>query len=62
MKVTYNQAREVEESLRTYISKIETNHNNIINELRNEQTNKIEAMNDYKCKNDEISKLKTELH
>lgn len=62
MKVTYNQAREVEESLRTYISKIETNHNNIINELRNEQTNKIEVMNDYKCKNDEITKLKTELH
>lgn len=61
LKVSYEQSREVEESLRTYIDKIENNHNHIITELRQEQANKIEILNDYKIKNDEISKLKTEL-
>jgi len=61
LKVSYEQSREVEESLRTYILKIENNHNQIINELKQEQANKIEILNDYKIKNDEISKLKTEL-
>lgn len=57
-----HQAREVENSLRNYIEKIESNQNHIINELREEQANKIEVLNDCKIKNEEIAKLKTELN
>ena len=56
------QDHEVEDSLRTYIEKIESIHNNIIYELSEELASKIEVLNDSKIKNDEIAKLKAELN
>jgi len=57
-----HQAKEVEYSLRSYIEKIESNQNHIVRELREEQANKIEVINDCKIKKDEIAKLQTELN